>query len=255
MKRLVLRLLLAGFVCFGLVLFCIGTAVTLALWSPSFYSERASLSADPAAVQAAEQHFEQLRDDYLRWRAASLQPAREKPAKANNDVIAALFAAQPAQPNHSPTHTIRVTEDEINTLLVSDGPHAGQVSAPRIRLVDGRVLVGVALATPFGELVVSAGFAPQPIANGAAAGNPAPNNELRLQIDNARIGRLPLPLSALTSLLPKEKSRLQGNLFLDTTGELPELALRMDKPGQPTPLPHSLEIADGELIVKLTAPQ
>lgn len=246
MKRLVLRLLLAGVACFALFVLCVGTAVTLALWSPSFYSDLAAHQVDPAAAQAAEQRFNQLRDDYLRWRAASLRPPRDQPTPPNNDVIAALLAAPPVDQRPSPTHTIRVSEADINVLLAADPPRAGQASAPLIRLVGGRVLVGFALDTPAGDLVLSAGFAPQPVG--------ANDNEVRMQIDSARLGRLPLPLTALVGLLPKEISRLQGNLYLDTTGSLPELALRMDQATQPTPLPQSLEIADGELIVKLSAP-
>ncbi|TWT32281.1 hypothetical protein KOR34_40430 [Posidoniimonas corsicana] len=233
-KRLLLKLFLVGAVCAVLLVVGLGTAGFLALRPPGFYSDLAANPPAAADAQAAEERIEQMREDFVYWRAQALQ--RQHPS-----------GAEPGYQLENDLHTVRVSDAELNALLVAESSRldAGELSDPRVRFEDDRASLAVTLATPAGDLVLSAAFAPaQPV-----------GGDLRMRLVDARLGRLPLPVNTLSSWLPKQENRLSGALYLDTTGSAAELILRMDDRTKQAATPRSVRFTNGEAVVTLRAPR
>lgn len=241
-RRACLKFLAAGAACFVLFVVSLGVVGCLAFSTPSFYSEL--LSTAPNA-EAAEQDLQQMRDDFLQWRARSLaiQKGNLPAARDARELARREFG------DYTPdgdTHTIRVSEEDINALLAAEEAKrgGGEVKQPRFRVEPGRVLMACTVVTPAGEVIFSAAFVPQ---------QPT-GDELRLRLTEARLGRLPLPIATVSRLLPRRNARLQGGLSLDSTGPLPELALQMTKGRGAAVRPKSIECQDGAVVVQLMAP-
>ncbi len=242
-RSVLLKLLLAAAVCVAIFVTCVSVAGYLAFSSPSFYSELVARQPRVDEAEAAEQHLEQLRSDFLQWHARSLAIQQNQAVEnelGNPDGVDKGPVAE------EDVHTIRLSDDDVNALLASDesGFNSGEVRDPRIRFDQGQVLLAFKLATPAGEVVLSAGFVPRL----------AVDDEARFQVAQVSIGRLSLPISTLSHWVPKRELRLHGELYLDATGPLPELVLRTGKGGGETASPTSIECAQGEIVVRLTAP-
>ncbi len=242
-RRILLKLLLAVATCVAIFITCVSVAGYLAFSPPSFYSELVARQPRTDEAEAAEQHLEQLRSDFLQWHARSL--AIQQKQVFEND-LGDLNRAEIGPVAAKDVHTIRLSDNELNALLASDesGFNSGDVRDPRIRFDQGQVLLAFKLATPAGDVVLSAGFVPRPAVDEGA----------RFQLAQVSIGRLSLPISTLSHWVPKKELRLHGDLYLDATGPLPELVLRTAKGGGESVTPKSIECAEGEFILRLTPP-
>ena len=251
-SRILLKLFFAT-VCFVvLVVTSLSAAAYLAFSTPSFYAELLDQPIEPAGAVAIEERLEAMRMEFVRWRQQSLAFQIEQRKLAEVDRAEANREGdvpQPA-PKYDPDKdlfTIRITEDEINAVLAAEADNRGKedLSNPRIRIEEDQVQVAFTVASPVGELVLSAAFAPEQPEAG----------DLKLQITSASVGRLPLPLSTVVQYLPKKEAALKGDLMLDTTGKLPSLVLRSDGRDNEVAAPKSIRCVAGEIVVELMAPK
>lgn len=246
MIRSVLRkLILAATMCIALVVICIGVAGYLAFRSPSFYAELVARQPRAGAAEAAEQRLEQMRRDFVQWQSRSLAIQKRQAVDAMSAGAGQPHDGELADVAGEDVHTFRLSEDDLNALLASRdfGFGSDELHDPRIRFDDGKAMLAFTLATPAGNFVLSAAFEPRPADDGT-----------RLRVARVSVGRLALPVSTLSSWVPKRESRLHGDLYLDATGPLPELVLRPGRVATGSARPKSIECTQGELIVRLASP-
>lgn len=235
--RILFKLIVACTLGAALFVACVVGAVCCALQSPSFYADLVAREIESDAAEAARQRLEQARGEFLAWHAQTKAtrhaqlPGSEMPGRADA--------------HESNVHTIQINEADLNALFAAEESRFGgdELSAPRIAFDERRVRLACALATPAGRVVLSAAFVPQP----------PTDDQVRMEIVGASVGRLPLPLAALSRWLPKQVDRLSGDLYLDTNGRLPQLVLLMNETSGPDIAPTAIECAHGVLSVEWTA--
>ncbi|MEQ8848383.1 hypothetical protein [Botrimarina sp.] len=242
-RRFVRRVVIAGFCLSFLLAGSVGVACLLAVSAPSYYAKLVATHPSGGKSEAVEQRFEEIQADFRQWQTRSL---RLQHANANRGERTVGFRLE-ADPDYDPStdlYTVRVGQDELNALLASDDFRisGGQLTDLRVELRDGRFTVACSLATPAGPVVLSAGFAARDLED----------DTLRLRLESVRVGRLPLPVELLDSWLPKQRSRLSGDLYLDTTGDAPELSLRLPEARGASPRTKSVACVDGAVVVQLT---
>ena len=240
--RILWRLFLAAVACVVLLVTCVGAAVFLAFRPPAYYPELVAKQPPAVEVKAAQQRMEQMRRDFLQWRARSLALQKGQDIAAARGGLGLLNRAAGNAPEQD-AYTFRVSEADLNTLLASNASAwAAERSATRgSDSTRGQVVLALTVETPAGAFVLSAGFIPRPTADDGA----------RLQITRVSIGRLPLPMATLASLLPREEWRLDGDLYFDATDKLPDLVLRPGGNIREVARTRSIKCNKGELVVQL----
>ena len=243
-RRVLWKLLLAAVTCVVLFVTCVCVAGYLALRPPSYYSELVARQPRADESESAQQRLEQMRSDFLQWRARSLAIQKSQTVATVENRRDNPKGAEAGYVAEEDVHTVRLSEDEVNALLASDKFDSGEVRDVRIRFDEGQVVVAFTMVTPAGDVVLSAAFIPRPPSG----------DEARFQVASVRIGQLPLPIATISHWVPKREVRLDGELYLDATGPLPELVLRMGEGENETTRPQSIECTKGEVVVRLTAP-
>jgi hypothetical protein len=247
-KRIVVRVVRLGLLIVGVTLTGTLFAGYLALSEPTFYVERLAMAATPAEQAAAKAQFERAQAAAVEWLAAST--SRQQAALANGAAPAGGPGAIAG--SYDPTcdvHVFRATERQLNALLAAQERGAGDgLRNLRVRLGDNGVELGAELcldAKPSSRsIVVSVLLQPTLRDDGT----------LRLDIQSARAGRLPIPLRMILRCLPRPIVYAANDGELDLNPEAPHLAIKLPRSDAAAPTIKSIRCAAGEIVVELLPP-
>ncbi len=219
-RRLVVRLVLCCVAIVGLLVAAGSFAGYLALRQPAFYADSLAVSYSPADQSAATQYLERCHGDVKRWIALSI--AKQRVLQSGNGTAGAA-AAGPVGGQYDPlsdSHHFRVTEQQINALLAAKKSGLDpSVRNPRICIGQDCIELGFGVQTSKAEGVLSAVLEPTVTDAG----------DLRLDIQRARIGMLPLPLQTILQWLPHEVAYSGPDLDLNLTPSDPHLVVKLPK--------------------------
>lgn len=236
-KKTIRRLIRIAGIFVGLLVTTICVAGFLALQEPAYYTELRKQQPTAGELAAATEQVESHRIAYLKWRSQSLADQRERLNQAEPRV---------GQPDGlGPiAHEVRCSDANLNTLLAAETSRLGDVTIrdPRVRVTPGRLDFACGILTPLARFVLSAELAPELL----------PGGVLTLDIESVRVGRVPLPCKTLAGFFPRQKVRLSGALYLDTTDPTPRLTLDLSDKANKL-LAESLECTEGELTVRFVA--
>jgi hypothetical protein len=259
-KRIVIRMVRVGLTLVGVILTATLVAGYLALSEPAFYVERRTAADSPAELAAAKAHLEQSRAAAVEWltASASRQQAQRAGAPAPAPFSGALPGADlgafdgPYDPTRD-VHTFRATEQQLNALLASQQRGTSDdLQNVRVRLGDDVIELGAELGVALGggaknssrSLVLSVVLQPTLTADGT----------LRLDIQSARAGRLPIPLRTILRWLPRPVVLSAQDATLDLNPQAPHLAVKLPRSGPDSPTIKSIRCAAGEIVVELAPP-
>jgi hypothetical protein len=150
-------------------------------------------------------------------------------------------------------HTFRATEQQLNALLASQQRGLGDgLQNARVRLGDDVIELGAELGVALGggaktssrSFVLSVVLQPTLTADGT----------LRLDIQSARAGRLPIPLRTILRWLPRPVVLTAQDATLDLNPQSPHLAVKLPRSGPDSPAIKSIRCAAGEIVVELAPP-
>lgn len=218
--KILFRLLRIAGAVIGVLVTTAGVAGFLALQEPAYYTELRQQPVTPQEAKTANDRLHLERSAYLAWRGRL--PADQRGGRA--PVV----------------HEVRYTAAHLNALLASEWSGFGE--APRLRVKPGAIDFACGIVTPIATCVVSAELKPQL----------TPHGVLILELESAQVGRLPLPCKTLFGLLPKERRRLSGKLYLDLTGPNPLVSLDLSDKNDML-LAQSIECGEGDFVVRFMA--
>ena len=150
------------------VLVCVATAgagitAYLALSVPSFYAE---LREQGVSSESEQAELQQLASEFERWAAVSVARRRAEHTNLENNRC-------------SDTHTIRLTQYQLNAELASGRSGAGDLGEVRVQLLEDRIRLGAELFVQSSKMILTATLTP-------AIGE---DGNLQLTIDRIGIGR------------------------------------------------------------------
>lgn len=229
-RKLIVRTFFVGvaLVCLAVVSGLV--AGYLAFQQPEFYAALRSQEVDAQSEDQLKQQAEDLEE----WIKNSLAAQH---AQSSGKADAQVY--DPARD----THTVQVTEQQLNGLLVSRRSGAGDMQHPRVCLEEDSVRLGAEFVIDGTKLVVSAAVKP-------AVGD---DGRLRFEIQSGHVGRLRLPLNTLLSLMDSNVKQLSNDLELQANGSTPTLILSQTT-GPKAPKVQTVECHDGQLAVTFRAP-
>ncbi|MFK7819634.1 MAG: DUF2140 family protein [Planctomycetaceae bacterium] len=229
-KKLIKRTLLVGAALAVAAILCAIVCIYLAFQQPDFYAELRTSEPAPTQNEDVEQRVANLEE----WARKSLSLQRAKKRGENNK------AAQEYDPQ-TDTFSLRLSQSELNAELNSKSD--GDVREPRIRLMENQIQVGAEIAANEKQVVFSVDLQP----------TVTPNSTLELDIQGARIGKLPLPLNWLLSFVGDKK--LSNKVRLGMSGERPVFAVDLFKDERRSARVKSIKTSPGEITIEFLAPQ
>jgi hypothetical protein len=256
LKRIVVRVIRVGLTLFGLLVAATLLAGYLAMSGPAFYVERTTAAATRAEQAAAQEQFEQSQAAIAAWLAASASRQQAQLAGSSPPVgIAGEVRVAAWQEPYDPTRDVyvfRATEQQLNSLLAGQEHSAGDsLQNVRVRLSEGGAELGAEIRADLGgaksssrTLVLSMVLQPTLTADGT----------LRLDIQSARVGRLPIPLRTILRCMPRPIVYSAHDADLDLNPESPHLALKLPRSDSATPTIKSIHCLRGEIVVELLPP-
>lgn len=242
LHNLFVRLFRCFVVLIGIAVLSVCIAGYFAFQQPAFYADLRAQKFSQSDEVAAKTSFQRMQLDLRLWseRSIGLQRAqRSTTAKAIPGASRTEY-----DPTHD-THTITITEQQINALLASNSAKLSrELQNPRVRFEPDHIDLGIELVTPKASGVLSTKLKLASVSQG----------QLRLEIVSARIGRLPLPLRPILRCLPREVIHAGSNLELDLTGPTPHVCLSLSGQGSMTPSAKSIKCAAGKMTIEFLAP-
>lgn len=234
--RLIRRLFFAGVLFFALVAGTVTVAGFLATRTPAFYAELLEDSYTEEDVEAAGLRFQQQRSAFVDW--------RRQLARAASDAVVPVAFNHAALDQPPTTHLVVTTEADLNAVLSDGSTKAGDVAItdPRVAITAEGLRLALAVSSPIGDFVLSAAF--RPLAS--------PADVPALELVDVRVGQLPLPCNTLLSFCPRERTKLQGGLYLDLTGARPRLELDHTRYDDAVSI-SAVTCLEGKLVVELSA--
>ena len=127
----------------------------------------------------------------------------------------ATQGGEATDPSRRDAITIRLSEAALNALLIEEVPLPPSLQAPRVQLLDGRLRLGVLLQTKQLQGVVSLDLTPTLVSDQTG----------RLTLDDARLGRLPLPAAEVIRRAEVDVADLPDGLRLDRSRGQPAIEL------------------------------
>lgn len=245
LRKIFLRLIFCGGALMGVVVLSGCLAGYLAFQQPAFYAALRGQQFSNIELQEATAHFEHMERDLRLWNERSLalqaRPAPDSPAPARAD-------PKPPRNDYDPakdTRSITVTEQQINAQLAAlKTGDRGEWRHPRVRIRPDFVDVAFEVVLPQASCVVSAELKPAL----------APDGRLRLELTAARIGRLPLPLSTILQLLPRDLELPEDDMEVDLTPPTPHVCLDVTDGDPRCPAVKSIKCAEGVITIEFHAP-
>ena len=242
-RKIFLRLIFCGCALIGIVVLSGCLAGYLAFQQPAFYADLRAQQFSKIEQQEATAQFEHTERDLRLWNERSLalqaRPASDAPAKVNE---------KPPRREYDPandTRSITVTEKQINAQLASlRTGDRGEWHNPRVRIRQDLMDVAFEVVLPQASCVVSAELKPAL----------APDGRLRLELTAARIGRLPLPLSTILGLLPRDLELSEDDMEVDLTPPTPHVCLDVTDGDPRCPSVKSIKCAEGVITIEFQAP-
>jgi hypothetical protein len=244
-RKFVIRLFFGCLALVGLVLTAATVVGWLAFQQPAFYAERRAQTFAPADEAKAERLLEQAEQDAQRWLHASLARQQAQQSKTDPPPVPQFAAwGAPYDPAQD-VHTFRITEEQLNALLASDRHGLSKpLKNARIRIEQDRIELGVELQATAVDAVVSVVLEPTMTNVGG----------LRLGIQAARIGKLPIPFNAILGWWPRDIVYTDRQFDLDLTPPAPHLTLKLPQTAKGSPTIKSIHCTAGEIAVELLPP-
>lgn len=214
------------------VLVCVATAgagitAYLALSVPSFYAE---LREQGVSSESEQAELQQLASEFERWAAVSVARRRAEHTNLENNRC-------------SDTHTIRLTQYQLNAELASGRSGAGDLREVRVQLLEDRIRLGAELFVQSSKMILTATLTP-------AIGE---DGNLQLTIDRIGIGHLPLPHATLLKWLSEYADISTGKMRLDMSGTSPQLVVDIVGHGHNKVSIRSVQIEEGTLSIEFGA--
>ncbi len=242
-RKIVLRLLLAGALLGAGVITLVTVVGLLAVSQPAFYSDLRAQSYTPAEQQDAENSLNQTMASLDRWLHTSI--AIQKAKMRNNSSVMEQLLVSSYQPLDD-TYTVRLTDKQLNAYLSTK-----QQGLPKqlhhfcIQFNDQHTNVGFELHNGGPVLTISASLNFVTEANG----------NLRIELLGGRLGRLPIPLQTIARWLPNEVTHASDRkLEFDLTATPPRVTLKLTQSKEASPRINSVQQVNGTLVVEFQAP-
>ncbi len=218
----------------------------LALQEPAFYSDLRAQQFSEGDQLAAKMFFQQMEKDLRLWRDRSLARQGERlsdsttPAAAIPDAF--VGECDPTQD----THSISITERQINALLASDKASVrGEWQNPRIRIRQDHVDFAFEFATSKARCVFSAELKPTLSSEG----------RLHLDLVAVRIGKLPLPLRTIMRWVPRDVHYSGSDMEVDLTAATPHICLNLSDNNPESPSVKSIKCMESEVTIEFLVPK
>lgn len=232
LRKFIKRTFQIGAAVFGVAIVTLLVAAYLATSEPSFYS---TLDGQTRASAADTAQAEQLMSQLEQWsqKSRNLQRKHQR------------LAARGAKPEQiydpkTDTHELRLSEQQLNQQLASRG--SGSMSAPRIRVLDDRMLIGAQFD------------AGRPLVFSIEVQPTVSNGSLQLDIQSSRLGKLPFPLRTVLGWLAQFPDFKSDEFKLDLSGPTPVFLVDITPRGSKYPKIRSVRCIDGELAIEFNAP-
>ena len=230
LRKLIVRTLIVGALFFALVLICLCVAGYMAFQQPEFYSQ---ISAGDAVD--FEKWMLQQQADLKQWTETSVKNQRR---------IAELGDASDDQ--YDPrldTHSISVSELQLNEILRSRLKKVGSVQDPRVKLSADQMQLGVQVAMDESLLVLSVSLKPSVSTEG----------RIHFEIQSGHIGNLRVPLHTILKMLQAEMTTHSSTLKLDSSGPNPVFVWNHQQRKE-VPAVQAVHCSDGALEITFQAP-
>lgn len=230
-RKIVVRTLIAAAAAFVLALIALCVAGVLAVQQPEFYTR---LKAQDTTVDADELILRE-RAAFDEWLKSSIENQRQQVASGDSKTD-----------RYDPsldTHSIQITEQQLNGMLMSGLKRAGDVQNPRVCLSAGSVQLGVEVFLDGTRLVVSTSLKPLVASDG----------RMHFEIQSGYVGNLRIPLQTLLGLLEDEVASISGDVQLDLSGSTPVIVLNT-KQKKDSPTIQAVDCLEGQLQITFQAP-
>lgn len=230
-RKLVVRTLIACAAVVGLTLIALCVAGVLAVQQPEFYTRA---KAQVPAVDA-EEWVRQEGAEFEQWMKNSIERQRRQ-----------TVLSDPTADRYDPnldTHSICLTEQQLNGMFASGLKSAGDVQNPRVGLSAASLQLGVEVVLDETRLVVSTSLKPFVASDG----------RMHFELQSGYVGNLRIPLQTLLSLLQNEMTTISSDLELDLSGSKPVLVWN-SKRDKESPIIQAVHCSDSHLEITFQAP-
>lgn len=242
-RKLVVRLFLCSLAFSSVVLLVACVAGYLATEQPTFYAELLS-DKIPASEQQSAQLFVQMKERELKlWsdRAIARQQVQLSKLGAEAEAVGEAPAYDPA----NDTHTLVVTERQINAILASaPSKPKDDWQNPRFRIRQDHVDFAFEVVSVKFRCVLSVELKPSLMTDG----------RLRLDLVGAKVGRLPLPLATILNWLPRDVNPTSRHMQFHLHSPTPYVVLNLPTEGPKSPQIAAIRCSNGTLAIDFAAP-
>ncbi len=244
-RKLFIRLFLLC-VCFtGMVVFALAIAGYLALQEPAYYADLRTKEFSKSDQLAVEVALKQIEYEFEHWCERSLAQQQMQRSKPENSLSVGIGGFVSGYDPAQDTHTIKVTQHQINTALASTkSSRSGDWRNPRIRFGTDRVEFAVEIASGDFRCVLSAELKPSVMADG----------RLRLDLLAAHVGQLPLPINTIIQWLPHDDVYADDGMELNLSGATPHVCWTLPIGNSKRPSVKSIQCRSGEVAIEMLAP-
>lgn len=224
-RKIVIRLVATFIILMLLAIGTIGTVVAMALMRPSDYATICEHDFSAAEQAEANEWFEDSVASTEQWLRESI----------GNQQL--QNAAAPAE-----QRVIRVTQDRMNAWLsLSDGKN-NDFERVRVRMLEDRIRV--AGEVPGFGGVLSGDF--------RLAGN---QDQLRLELLGAKVGRLPIPIASLLKMLPDDAVPSDEKMRVSLDSNPPHVLWKITDAPDLRPIIQSIHLGDEAIEISIQAPE
>lgn len=231
LRKVIIRSLTVGAAVLGLAMVALFVAGLMAVQVPDFYSQ---VKAQDLTGHA-EEWVDEQGDEFRQWVQSSIKTQRRS-AESTNDTV----------DDYDPsldTHSISVSELQLNGMLASGLTRTSDVKDPRVKLSEGYMQLGLQVVVNESPVVVSTSLKPFVGDDGG----------IHFEIQSGHVGNLRIPLQTLLSMLQDKITPLSSDLQLDLSGAVPVLIWKQ-KRDEKSPTIQSVVCSEGQLEITFQAP-
>ena len=246
MRKIILRLLFAGFMCFLAAAIFVAICFWMATHPPAFYARLMQQQFTAAEQERAEQKFQELVDSIELWarQSARLQHDSKKMGDKSSTQSLLEMLATLSQPGIEENRAVKIAQDDINAVLSSRKISGDQLRDVRMQLTSDKIrLAGSLEIEKTTTLYLSVDFRLMIDVDG----------NLRMELLTGRLGKIPLPMGKLLKLFEDELNRDKSVQF---DLEVSPVAITFKRKHPKPDMFQLREIAceEGYLTLNLTAP-
>lgn len=243
-RKVIVRLFLGSFLLGLSLILLLGVCVWLATVQPSFHSELAQVTCDPADQEQLKLDLEELQQ--LTMLATQLEQLPPEQSTALNKTIRSSFETKLEDLKDrkfidSSGHLV-FSQLRINQALAEHTGAVGDLQNVRVKLTDGQITLGGEIKTrEYGDFYPSIDLRPTLTDDG----------RLKLELLSGHIGLLPIPISFIAHRLPDNMKRERGNLELHTDAEPPYCIFKTPKNDADRNIIKQVHCSDGQIKLEL----